>query len=205
MRKVTVSRMRERYAQTVLTFRISELPTYYSPVIRCVCKHVEWFYAFFFPCTFISIDHIHSTVFYCRVLLVTCLNTAVIENFKYLFKLLFLLSMAQQPPVGQSLLNVEASRLQSHTLHSAVLLWTSDQLVALPSQETQETNVHSHSGIRTRDPKNWDAANLNCNCTSAGIGRTSLRGRNKLPPVRQILRKIWTKFGAISYLLISFR
>ena len=35
--------------------------------------------------------------------------------------------MAQQPPVGQGLLIVEASRSHSDTPHSAVLLWTTDQ------------------------------------------------------------------------------
>ena len=38
--------------------------------------------------------------------------------------------VAQQPPVGQGLLIIEASRTHSDTPHSAGLLWTRDQLVA---------------------------------------------------------------------------
>ena len=65
--------------------------------------------------------------------------------------------MAREPPVGQNLLKVEASRWHSDTPHSVGLLWTSDQLVAEPitfttNKQTQETNIYSHSGIRTRDP-----------------------------------------------------
>jgi len=40
--------------------------------------------------------------------------------------------MAQQPPVDQGLLTVEASRSHSHTPHSVGLHWTSDQ----PDAET---------------------------------------------------------------------
>jgi hypothetical protein len=47
------------------------------------------------------------------------------------------------------------------------LLWTSDQPVAEASNytgqhyiETQETNIHALSGIRTRDPSNQAAADL---------------------------------------------
>jgi hypothetical protein len=51
--------------------------------------------------------------------------------------------------------------------HTVGLLWTSDQLVAEASTyteqhniETQETNTHALSGIRTRDPRNQAAADL---------------------------------------------
>jgi hypothetical protein len=47
------------------------------------------------------------------------------------------------------------------------LLWMSDQLVTEASTyagqyniQTQETNIHALSGIRTRDPSNQDAADL---------------------------------------------
>jgi hypothetical protein len=40
--------------------------------------------------------------------------------------------MVQQPPVGQGLLIIEASRSHSDTPHSVGLLWTSDQ----PDAET---------------------------------------------------------------------
>jgi hypothetical protein len=49
--------------------------------------------------------------------------------------------MAQQPPVGQGLLIIEASRSRSDTPHSVGLLWTSDQ----PDADTstwQHTNTH---------------------------------------------------------------
>jgi hypothetical protein len=55
----------------------------------------------------------------------------------------------------------------SHTTHTVGLLWTSDQPVAEASSytgqnniETQETNIHALSGIRTRDPSNQAAADL---------------------------------------------
>jgi hypothetical protein len=51
--------------------------------------------------------------------------------------------------------------------HTVGLLWTSDQPVAEASTytghhniETQETNIHALSGIRTRDPSNEAAADL---------------------------------------------
>jgi hypothetical protein len=40
------------------------------------------------------------------------------------------LSMAQQPPVVQSIRVIETSRSHSDTTHSVGLLWTSDQPVA---------------------------------------------------------------------------
>jgi hypothetical protein len=50
--------------------------------------------------------------------------------------------------------------------HTVGLLWTSDQLVSETSTctgqniETQETNIHALSGIRTRHPSNQAAADL---------------------------------------------
>jgi hypothetical protein len=51
--------------------------------------------------------------------------------------------------------------------HTVGLLWTSDQPIAEASTytgqhniETQETNIHALSGIRTRDPNNQAAADL---------------------------------------------
>jgi hypothetical protein len=51
--------------------------------------------------------------------------------------------------------------------HTVGLLWTSDQPVAKASTytgqhniETQETNIHALTGIRTRDPSNQAAADL---------------------------------------------
>jgi hypothetical protein len=52
-------------------------------------------------------------------------------------------------------------------IHTVGLLWTSHQPVAETSTctgqhniETQETNIHAISGIRTRDPSNQAAADL---------------------------------------------
>jgi hypothetical protein len=54
--------------------------------------------------------------------------------------------------------------------HTVGLLWTSNQPVAETSTytgqhniETQETNIHALSGIRTRDPSNQAAADLRIN------------------------------------------
>jgi hypothetical protein len=51
--------------------------------------------------------------------------------------------------------------------HTVGLLWTSDQSVSETSTctgqhntETQETNIHALSGIRTCDPSNQAAADL---------------------------------------------
>ena len=55
--------------------------------------------------------------------------------------------MVRQPPVGQGLLIVEASRLHLDTLHSVGLLWTTNQPVAetLPdnAQHAQETDIRA--------------------------------------------------------------
>jgi hypothetical protein len=48
--------------------------------------------------------------------------------------------MARQPPVGQGLLIIEASRSQSDTPHSIGLLWTSDQ----PDAETSTWQYNTH-------------------------------------------------------------
>jgi hypothetical protein len=56
----------------------------------------------------------------------------------------------------------------SHTIRQAAgLLWTSDQPVAKASTyprqhnvQTQDTNIHALSGIRSRDPSNQAAADL---------------------------------------------
>jgi hypothetical protein len=50
--------------------------------------------------------------------------------------------MVQQPPVGQGLLIIEASRLHSDTPHSVGLLWTSDQPDA-------ETSTWKHKTLTT--------------------------------------------------------
>jgi hypothetical protein len=66
--------------------------------------------------------------------------------------------MVQQPPVGQGLLIIEASRSHSDTPHSVGLLWTSDQPDAEAS--TYTTNIHTISRIRTLNPNSKGAADL---------------------------------------------
>jgi hypothetical protein len=64
--------------------------------------------------------------------------------------------MARQPPVGQGLLIIEASRSHSGTpQHSVGLLWTSDRSIAetYTWQHSQETDLLAPCGIRTRNPR----------------------------------------------------
>jgi hypothetical protein len=68
--------------------------------------------------------------------------------------------MAQQPLLGQRLI-IKALRIHSGTPHSVRLLWTSDQPDAEASdntQHSQETDIHSAGGIRTRNPSKRAAA-----------------------------------------------
>jgi hypothetical protein len=65
----------------------------------------------------------------------------------------------------------------THTRHPVGLLWTSDQPVTEASiytgqhnMQTQETNIYAPSGIRTRDPSNWAAADLRLDRAATGIG-----------------------------------
>jgi len=63
--------------------------------------------------------------------------------------------LALQPPVGQGLLTIEASRSLLDTPHSVGFLWTSDQPYAETSDSThysRETGTLSTGGIRTRNP-----------------------------------------------------
>ena len=68
--------------------------------------------------------------------------------------------MAPQPPVGQNLLIIEASRSHSDTPHTLIgLLWTSDQPNAETSTWPLTTDRHPcPGGIRTRNPNRWAAA-----------------------------------------------
>ena len=69
----------------------------------------------------------------------------------------------QQPPVGQGLLIVEASRSHSDTPHSVGLLWTGDQPYAETSTRqhtTPTTDFHAPCGIRTHNPSKRAAADL---------------------------------------------
>jgi hypothetical protein len=56
--------------------------------------------------------------------------------------------MAQQSPVGQGLLIIEASRSHSDTPHSVGLLWTSDQ----PDAETATYTTHNNHKRQTSMP-----------------------------------------------------
>jgi hypothetical protein len=75
--------------------------------------------------------------------------------------LYFFFSTTQQPPVGQGLLTIEASRSHSDTSHPVGLLWTSDQPDAEPStwQHTRlTTDIHAPGGIRTHNTSKRAAA-----------------------------------------------
>jgi hypothetical protein len=71
--------------------------------------------------------------------------------------------MAQQPPVGQGLLIIEASRLHSDTPH---LAYDSSGRVISPTQgplpdntkHSQETDIHAARGIQTHNPSKPAAA-----------------------------------------------
>jgi len=67
----------------------------------------------------------------------------------------------QQPPLGQDLLIIEASRSHSDTPHSVGLLWTSDQPDAETStwqHTTLSRDIHVSGGIRTRNSNKQAAA-----------------------------------------------
>jgi len=70
--------------------------------------------------------------------------------------------MAQQSPVGQGLLLIEASRSHSDTPYSVGLLWTIDQPYPVTctgtTHKSQEADLNSHGGIRTRNPSKREAA-----------------------------------------------
>jgi hypothetical protein len=81
--------------------------------------------------------------------------------------------LAQQPPVGQGLLVMEASQSHSDTPLSVGLLWTSDQPNAEASawqHTTPKTNVHALSGFQTHSPSKLAVAdprlNPRCCCGS---------------------------------------
>ena len=61
--------------------------------------------------------------------------------------------MAQQPPVGQGLLNSEASPSHSDTPHSAGLLWTSDRLLRT---DRYVTTYSIHNRQTSMPPKGFE-------------------------------------------------
>jgi len=69
--------------------------------------------------------------------------------------------MAQQPPVSQGLIIIEASRSHSETPQLAGLLWTIDQPTQRPlpdnTQHLEETDIHDPSGIRTHNHRKREA------------------------------------------------
>jgi len=65
--------------------------------------------------------------------------------------LFFFWLMAQQSPVGQGLLNIEALRSHPDTPHSVGLLWTKETLPE-NTQLSQETDIHAAGGIRRQNP-----------------------------------------------------
>jgi hypothetical protein len=76
-------------------------------------------------------------------------------------KNLYSFTMAQQPFVGQGLINIEVSRSHSDTQRSVGLFWTSNQPDLENSDNTQlseQTEIHAPCGIRTRSPSKRTAA-----------------------------------------------
>jgi hypothetical protein len=70
--------------------------------------------------------------------------------------------MAQQPPVGQGFLIIEASQSHSDTPHSVRLLWRVINPTQRPlpdnTEHSQETNIYAPGGIRTHNPSKRAAA-----------------------------------------------
>jgi len=83
------------------------------------------------------------------------------ERVEFWGRSLIFFTMAQQPLVGQRLLNVEDLWSHSNTPHSVGLLWTSDQHDAETStwqHTTLTTDNHAPGGIRTHNPSKRGAA-----------------------------------------------
>jgi hypothetical protein len=105
---------------------------------------------------------------------------------------LFFILWRKQPNSGLGrLVEVSRSHIIRHKHKRPVwLLWTSDQPHRVcrylhNTQQTQQTNIHALSGIRTRDHNNRATADLDL--TATGIGRIELsllycRGSNRVPP-----------------------
>ena len=88
--------------------------------------------------------------------------------------------MAQQPPVGQGLFFIEASRSHSDTRHLAGLLWTRDRPVANTSQ-WQHTTL-------TRDRHPWPRRDSNPQSQQVRSRRpTPSKGRLLEPAKKYIL------------------
>jgi len=74
-----------------------------------------------------------------------------------------ILSMTQQPLIGQGFLIIEASRSHSDTQHTR---WDFSGRAIRPTQRplpdntqhSEEKNIHAADGIRTRSPRKWAAA-----------------------------------------------
>jgi hypothetical protein len=98
---------------------------------------------------------------------------------------LFSPSMAQQPPVGQGLLTVEASRSHSGTPHSVGLLWTSDQPHA-------ETPTWQHTAL-TRDRHPCPRRDSNPQSQQANCRRPTPYSARPLGPAEShsTARKCW--------------
>ena len=91
--------------------------------------------------------------------------------------------MAQQPPVDQALLIIEASRSYSDTSHSVGLLWRSDQLDAETStwQHTTLTKTSmSPAGFEPKIPKSERPQTHAIDRATSGIGIGSFKHVNTM-------------------------
>jgi hypothetical protein len=102
-----------------------------------------------------------------KVLILYSIRTLRHQASIHVKRQVFYFCCSAKAEIGPRLPLFEVSK--SHTLrhtHPVGILWTSDQLVAeaatYTTQQTQETNFHALSGIRTRDPSNRAAADVRC-------------------------------------------
>ena len=82
-------------------------------------------------------------------------------------------TMAKQPPFGQGLLIVEASRSHSDTAQSVGLLWTSDQLItknATWQHATLTTDIHAPAGFEPAFPASERPLTHALDLAAAGTG-----------------------------------
>jgi hypothetical protein len=80
-----------------------------------------------------------------------------------MFETRLFVSLALQPSAGCGLIVQRSFVITHDTPQSVGLLWTSDQLVAETSddtQHTQHTNIHARDGIRTHDCSRRAAVDL---------------------------------------------
>jgi hypothetical protein len=107
---------------------------------------------------------------------------ASLQKFISSLTLIYLSTIARQPPVGWGLFFVEDSRSHSDTPHSVGLLWTGEQLSAETSDRhpfpRRDSNPQSQKASRRR-PWPWTARSLGSATKSVlWISQDKVKGRN---------------------------